>query len=477
MSTGHAAYHHATVRMFYRGDTTTASSTGTRAAGHATDADTSGRLKAAGGAPDSAPSHLGGPEAWTIWVLATLFVVWLFAIQTGYGIVSPDIQKDADLTLTQVSLAASIYTWAFAISQFFSGSLLDRYGTRPLMAISVALVTAGAFLYAATTNFGTLVVAQVVLAVGSSFGFVGAGYIGGKWFDAAKYGLMFGLVQMFASLGSAVSQPAISAMLGHMDWQQLLAGFGSFGVLLVVAFIFIVRNPVTTPEEAAAVRAEHAGKGVFGEIFHDLGTCFANRQVVLSALFAGASFGTMLAVGVLWGPRVQEARGASDGFAAVLSALAWLGLAVGAPLVNVVSNRWHSRKWPAVVGMLLQTVAVALFIYGPANGTGASAVVMLAVGIFAGTHMLGFTVAGESVTPNLIGSASAIVNGVCFIIGGILEAVPGKLLPGTPDLDDYRAALWVMPAVLLLGAVCAFLLKEPRTAPVPSSLKPAAATS
>jgi MFS family permease len=439
MSTGHAAYHHATVRMFHRGETS-----------------------------DAASPRIGGPEAWTIWVLATLFVVWLFAIQTGYGIVSPDIQKDADLTLTQVSLAASIYTWAFAISQFFSGSLLDRYGTRPLMAIAVALVTAGAFLYAGTTNFGTLVTAQVVLAIGSSFGFVGAGYIGGKWFVAAKYGLMFGLVQMFASLGSAVSQPAISAMLDHMDWQQLLAGFGSFGVLLVVGFVFIVRNPVSTPEQAAAARAEHAGKSVFGEIFSDLGTCFANRQVVLSSLFAGASFGTMLAVGVLWGPRVQEARGASDGFAAVLSALAWLGLAVGAPLVNVVSNRWHSRKWPAVVGLVLQTVAVALFIYGPADSTGASAVVMLAVGIFAGTHMLGFTVAGESVPPNLIGSASAIVNGICFIVGGILEAVPGKLLPADPNLDDYRSALWVMPVVLLLGALCALLLTERRAEPAPT---------
>lgn len=35
---------------------------------------------------------------------------------------------------------------------------------------------------------------------------------------------------------------------------------------------------------------------------------------------------------------------------------------------------------------------------------------------FAGTHMLGFTIAGESVSAGLIGSASAIVNGICFIV-------------------------------------------------------------
>jgi MFS family permease len=412
-------------------------------------------------------SRIGGPEAWTIWILATVFVVWLFSIQTGYAIVSPDIQEDADLTLSQIGSAASVYTVAFAVFQFFSGSLLDRYGTRPLMAMAVALVTIGAFLYAATSSFGTLVLAQIILAIGSSFGFVGAGYIGGKWFAAARYGLMFGLVQMFASIGSAIGQPAISAMLDVMTWRELLAGFGAAGVLLTAAFVFIVRNPISSAEEIQAAKEHAAQTNVFTEIFSDLKSCFGNGQVVLSSLFAGASFGTMLAVGVLWGPRVQEARGASEGFAAFLSAMAWLGLAFGAPLINVVSNRWHSRKWPAVTGLVLQAVAVAFFIYGPANGPGVSVVVMFAVGLLAGTHMLGFTIAGESVSPILIGSASAVVNGICFIIGGVLEAVPGWVLPDTPDLSDYRKALWLMPAVLLLGAVAALGLKD--RDPLPTS--------
>ncbi len=298
-----------------------------------------------------------------------------------------------------------------------------------------------------------------MLAVGSSFGFVGAGYVGGKWFEAAKYGLMFGLVQMFASLGSAVGQPAISAMLSIMSWKRLLAGFGAFGVLLTVAFAFIVRNPVSTPQEQAEAAAAHRGN-VIGEILSDLGRCFRNRQVVLAALLAGASFGTMLAVGVLWGPRVQEARGASARYAAVLSAMAWLGLAAGATLVNVVSNRWHSRKWPAVYGLVLQTVAVALFIYGPAKTPGVSIVVMLAVGLFAGTHMLGFTIAGKTVPAALIGTASAVVNGICFIIGGVLQALPSRWLPDQPTLTDYRHALWIMPAVLAVGVLCALALRE-----------------
>ncbi|SFR71659.1 Sugar phosphate permease [Agromyces sp. CF514] len=425
MSTGHAAYHHASKGWF---------------SGHRV---------------------IGGPEAWLIWVLATTFVVWLFAIQTGYAVVSPDIQKTASLTIAQIGLAASIYTWVFALVQFFSGALLDRFGSRPLMAIAVAFVAVGAFLYAGTTNFATLAIAQTVLAIGSSFGFVGAGYLGGKWFGAAKYGLMFGLVQTFASLGSAIGQPVILAALDNLTWQELLVAFGGFGVLLVVLFFAFVRNPAPQPGEP--VEAAHGN--VFGEIFRDLGKSFADIRVDLSAVLAGASFGAMLAVGTLWGPRIMEARGAETGFATLLTALAWLGLAIGAPIVNVVSDRWHSRKWPAFWGLLLQALAIALVIYLPVEGKGFALVLMFAIGFFAGAHMLGFTIAGESVPGSLVGSASAIVNGVCFIIGGLLTSIPSALLPDEPTLADFQSALWLLPAVVVVGALAAIAISEkPRAA-------------
>ena len=405
--------------------------------------------------PTQAVNRPGGPEAWFVWVLATTFVVWLFSIQTGYAVVSPDIQQTAGLSIAQVGLAASVYTWAFALAQFFSGALLDRFGSRPLLAIAVALVSAGAFLYSGTTSFGTLAAAQAVLALGASFGFVGAGFIGGQWFAAARYGLMFGLVQGFASLGSAIGQPVILAVLRSLSWKQLLVAFGSFGVLLTILFVVFVRDRTTIAP------ARHGN--VVGDILAELGRCFSNVRVVLAALLAGAAFGAMLAIGTLWGPRIMEARGNDVAFATVLTALAWLGLAVGAPLVNVISNRWGSRKWPATIGLLLQTVAVALVIYLPIEEKGVALALMFAIGLFSGSQMLGFTIAAEAVDPSLIGSASAVVNGVCFLIGGLLTSVPGALLPASPVLADFQGALWLIPAVLLVGTFAALLVPERHT--------------
>jgi hypothetical protein len=53
-----------------------------------------------------------------------------------------------------------------------------------------------------------------------------------------------------------------------------------------------------------------------------------------------------------------------------------------------------------------------------------------------------------------------IVNGICWIMGGILEAVPGWGPPDVPRPADFQNTLGIMPAVLGIGALAALALKE-----------------
>jgi hypothetical protein len=53
-------------------------------------------------------------------------------------------------------------------------------------------VTVGIFVFANAHTFAMLLLSQVIIALGSCTGFVGAGYIGGKWFGMAKFSLCSG---------------------------------------------------------------------------------------------------------------------------------------------------------------------------------------------------------------------------------------------------------------------------------------------
>ena len=398
-------------------------------------------------------SKLGGAQAWCVWALSVTFVVWLFNLQTGYAVLSPKIQHDLALTIAQVGLVGSLYTWAFAVVQFISGPLLDRLGLRKCMPGAVVLVALGAFLYSSAHSIEALLLAQVLLALGAAFGFVGAGFAGDKWFGAAKYGLMFGLAQTVVSLGSAVGTPTINHFADLYDWRKVLFAFFLFGILLLLAFLVWMKDPKTN--NAPKTRKVSLQR----QIVTELRACFTQANVWLSALIAGTSFGLMLAIGVLWGPRIIMAHGYDSG--ALATALLWLGLAVGAPLFNVVSDKLKNRKVPFGLGILLQLAVMSMIIFTSGTAEPVLLGLMFLLGVGSGTHMLGFTIAGETVPVMLIGSASAIVNATCFIIGGIAMSFPARLLPaGTPTLADFRHALVIMPIALAAAFLLSLVVRD-----------------
>jgi MFS family permease len=95
-----------------------------------------------------------------------------------------------------------------------------------------------------------LLLSQVVIALGSCTGFVGAGYLGGKWFGLAKFSFMFGLVQVVAALTSAFSQNLIGLALSHVDWRTLFNATAAFGVLLFILGAMYIRDPVPVASKA-----------------------------------------------------------------------------------------------------------------------------------------------------------------------------------------------------------------------------------
>ena len=81
-------------------------------------------------------SKLAGGQAWINWILGVLFVVFVFTLQTGYAITNVAMGKDLEISLVQIGFIGTIYTWAFAIAQFGSGTILDKLGTRWVLPIA-----------------------------------------------------------------------------------------------------------------------------------------------------------------------------------------------------------------------------------------------------------------------------------------------------------------------------------------------------
>jgi len=407
------------------------------------------------------PVELGSTRAWFVWTLAVTFVVYYFSFQTGYAIVNSRVQQDIGLSVSQVATVAAVYTWIFALCQFLSGALLDRLGAGKILPVSIALVTIGVFVFANAESYGTLLLSQLIIAVGACSGFVGAGYIGGQWFGMAKFSFMFGLVQFAASFFSAFNQNLLSLALTSIPWRELFNFIGLFGIVLFFLGAVFIRNP--TP----IVRPAESMNAFFAAVAKGMVEVAKIPHVWVASAFGALCFGVMLGLGVVWGPKLLAARGFDAATANWSTSLLWLGLAAGCFVVPRWSDVIKRRKLPIIVGTAVQALALALLLYLPELNAIAAMVLCFAFGLGNAAHMLAFSTAADVVKPSQIGTSAAIVNGIMFLVGGIMISRPGVriglgieagIVPKSFELAQY-AARPLMVAIVLALAI-AFAMRE-----------------
>ena len=392
--------------------------------------------------------RLGGPRAWWIWILATVFVIYLFNVQTMFSDVQGDIQSALKLDTWHLTLIAGTYTWAFAIFQFFGGAFLDCFGSRRVMIPAFIFVTAGVFLYGIANSYTVILLAQVLMALGACCGFVGAGYIGGVWFGMAAYGTMFGYVQTLSSVGSAVQQPIIESVLKHITYEQLFIYLGFFGILLVVFALLYMRNPQPVP----------VTKNPFKVVGNNLLQIFKMPQMWIAAVWGGITFGLNLALGVVWTPKIFEHFGYGDsGY--IGTALLWVGLAVGSMCWPQWSNKIHSRRKPSFFGTILMVIGLACIVFVQMP-MWLMVVMMFVIGFGATAHMLAFSVGGDVAGGPLVGTSSAFLNGIMFIFGGLLQNIPSAL-----EAHGSSFQTMFIPFIVAAAIAAVFVLIQKETAP------------
>lgn len=399
--------------------------------------------------------QLGGGKAWANWFIAVATVVWIFNIQTSWAILQGDINASLpEISLAQLSLIAAVYTWSFAVSQIFSGALLDRLGARRVFLPAIILIVAGTLLYATAQNFTMLLLSQAIIAMGSSVGFVGAGFVGGAWFGMAKFGFMFGLVQVVTSLSSGVGQTAFSFALSTLSWRQLIGGFTLFGVILLGAAFILFRDPKPVP-------VDNFSAGAFAQgIANNIGECLKRPQVLLLGITGALFFGIQIALGVVWMPHLVRAHGVSDTQANLAAAAIWFGMAFGASFVNKWSDLVRYRVRPYIIAGIIKTAALGGVIWLPVNGITAIALAFI-FGTFSAAQMLAFTIAGDIVPARLIGTASSLINGTMFVTSGLLISLPGTMLAGTVEsLADYQKPMAIFFLLSAAGVLISFFIKE-----------------
>jgi sulfite exporter TauE/SafE len=101
-------------------------------------------------------------------------------------------------------------------------------------------------------------------------------------------------------------------------------------------------------------------------------------------------------------------------------------------------------------------------------------VACFAFGVGNAAHMLAFSTAADVVTPDRIGTSAAIVNGIMFIVGGIMIQRPGVrvgagieagLEPRSLELAQHAGLPLMLAVIVALGLALVMRETYPKQQP------------
>ena len=183
-------------------------------------------------------------------ISAWLAVFCLFGYRSSFSIMQKMIIADTGWTTMQVSLGYCLMMTIYAITAFFSGSLVDKRGCRPTYAIGAVTCFLGFFLtsmvnVASPSGFYLYLFTYGVFAgVGTGMLWVSSTISCRKWYVGARYGTMWGLAFMGAPMAQLILTLVLKPVLNNMGWQvgmKVLAVI--MAVFLIVASLIAKRTP------------------------------------------------------------------------------------------------------------------------------------------------------------------------------------------------------------------------------------------
>jgi MFS family permease len=393
--------------------------------------------------------------AWVAWLLAALYYAYQYALRSAPAVMMPQLSGALGISTVAVASLVGLFYFGYSPFALVSGAAIDRLGARTVLPAAALLTAIGAILFG-TGSLAAANVGRFIQGAGGVFSFVGAVYLIGKYFPDSRAATLIGATQMLGMAGGSAGQFLVGPFVTWgVSWNRLWFGMGFVGLLLAAALLIVLPK-----EEARAQRGNwlKASATALGEVAR-------NPQSILCGLIAGLLFIPTNILNMIWGVRfLQEAHGFSYGEAVFRSAMVPVGWIIGCPLLGVLSDRLGRRKPVIIGGAAVLFACLAWILYG-VPGTLPPYVLGIVAGLASGSAMIPYAVIKEAHPARLNGTATGLINFICFTLSALIGPVFGWIMEGVSggkptDLQVYQITFQPLLYGVGLAIVLTFLLKE-----------------
>ncbi len=401
---------------------------------------------------------------WVVISLCAFFLFYKYLLQVSPSVMTTELMADFGLTGVGLGNLAATFFYAYLVTQLFVGPMLDKFSPRALTACSIAICAVGALVFSYSNTLTDVLLSRALVGVGVAFATVSYMKFAAIWFRPSQFAFVGGLLASAAMIGSLAAQVPLSFLVSGFGWRSSLFYCGLFGFLLAFLFYVFVRDENPKQMTKAGEKSDALKLRDFAEILK-------LKYNWYLMFYSGLAFSPVAVFGGLWGnPFLQEAYGLSrEGSASLISTI-FLGLAIGSPLLGLLSDRLSKRFEVMMVGLVVSLVMLCFAIYCPMPPM-LLAVCLFTFGFGTGAFMLAFALGRDLNKIVLAASVVGLINTGDALVGACTEPLVGKVLDSLWageivngahyfSVSSYQLALGVLPLYLFAAVFFLFALKK-----------------
>ncbi len=402
-------------------------------------------------------------RAWLVFSFATLAYITAVLQRSSLGVAGVAATDRFHISAAVLSSLAVVQLVVYAGLQIPVGLVLDRVGSRGLIATGAALLACGQVVLAVAPSIGIAIGGRVLVGAGDAMTFISVLRLLPNWFSGRRLPIMSQLLGTLGQTGQILSAVPLTLLLRSAHWTTSFLVLGGASTLALVGVLAFVRNgtPLTTSSISTIPAVPVSPLRRLRDSLARPGT-----RLGFWSHFVTQSSGSVFSL--LWGfPFLSVALGYGPSNASLLLTLMVVTAIVVGPVLGLMTARFPLRRSTIVLGIVTAMGIVWTIVLAWPGHPPVWAVVLLVVVIAIGGpgSLIGFDFARTFNPLRSLGSASGIVNVggflasfvMMFAIGLILDALnAGRSAASLYSLSGFRVAFLVQYVVVGIGV--AFLV-------------------
>jgi len=392
-----------------------------------------------------------------------------FFHRTAPGAIADELTEAFAINRAVLGTLAATYFYVYTLLQVPVGVLADTLGPRRILTAGSLVAAAGSLLFALAPAWEVAAVGRTLVGIGVSVAFIGTLKILATWFPPSRFATLTGVTLFAGNLGAVLAGAPLAWIVTLASWRVVFAALALLSVTLALLSWWRVRDTPVALGFAPVAPAPTAGAPA-ARWTQALARVLANRATWPGFFVNVGIGGSYLAFAGLWAvPWLEQVHHASRVTASLHASVLLLGVAIGALVVGIVSDRLESRRGVMRVCAFAYAASWLPWVMHAEWPVAATLCWFFGMGLLIPGFTLSWTIAKEVNRPEHSGIATSVVNVGIFLGTGLLQPAVGVLLDRGRLAGDVAAAweqgVLLMAGAAAFGALMTLVVGRPRKAP------------